>query len=231
MKQDPLVVAVDPVHVDSQHAGRLDQLQPRQQPLHAPDGRVRRARLDPVQRRERLVVVDGDQRIKTFAHRCRQAFGHALRQQRPGLVSGRPDRAAQHRIGRCENVLVAEPGARPELAARRSARAATPRPRGTAPAVLRRRHRKRADAGTRRYAADAPRPSAAGARRRGSSQRRRPAARPRTSGSPRRSPGASVGGTGLADQAGGRETSGSETGTALSERNGVLTEQFKQQGT
>ena len=61
----------------------------------------------------RLVVVDGDQRVKTFAHRCRQALGHALRQQRPGLVSGRPYRAAQHRIGRCENVLVAEPGARP----------------------------------------------------------------------------------------------------------------------
>ena len=61
----------------------------------------------------RLIVVHGDQRIKTFAHRCRQALGHALRQQRPGLVSGRPYRAAQHRIGRCENVLVAEPGARP----------------------------------------------------------------------------------------------------------------------
>ena len=69
--------------------------------------------IHPVQGRVRLVVVDGDQRIKTFAHRCRQALGHALRQQRPGLVSGRPYRAAQHRIGRCENVLVAEPGARP----------------------------------------------------------------------------------------------------------------------
>ena len=72
---------------------------------------ARRERL--VQGRVRLVVVHGDQRIKTFAHRCRQALGHALRQQRPGLVSGRPYRAAQHRIGRCENVLVAEPGARP----------------------------------------------------------------------------------------------------------------------
>ena len=61
----------------------------------------------------RLVIVDGDQRIKTVAHRCRQALGHALRQQRPGLVSGSPYRAAQHRIGRRENVLVAEPGARP----------------------------------------------------------------------------------------------------------------------
>ena len=88
VKQDPLVVAVDPAHVDSQHAGRLDQFQPRQQPLHAPDGRVRRARLDPVQRRVRLVVVDGDQRIKTVAHRCPQALGHALRQQR-ALRAGR----------------------------------------------------------------------------------------------------------------------------------------------
>ena len=61
----------------------------------------------------RLIVVDGDQRIETVAHRCRQALGHAFRQQRPGLVSGSPNRAAQHRIGRCENVLVAEPDARP----------------------------------------------------------------------------------------------------------------------
>ena len=61
----------------------------------------------------RLVVVDGDQCIETVAHRCRQALGHALRQQRPGLVSGSPCRAAQHRIGRRENVLVTEPGARP----------------------------------------------------------------------------------------------------------------------
>ena len=120
---DPLVVAVDPVHVDFQHAGRLDQFQPCQQPLHAPDRRVRRARLDPVQGRVRLVVVHGDQRIKTFAHRRRQALGHALRQQRPGLVSGRPYRAAQRERARR--------GARraPAPAARRSARAATPRPR------------------------------------------------------------------------------------------------------
>ena len=65
----------------------------------------------------RLVVVDGDQRIKTVAHRCRQALGHAFRQQRPGLVSGSAYRAAQHRIGRPENVLVAEPGARARLRA------------------------------------------------------------------------------------------------------------------
>ncbi len=61
----------------------------------------------------RLIVVDGDQRIKTVAHRCRQALGHALGQQRPGLVSGSPYRATQHRIGRRENVLAAEPDARP----------------------------------------------------------------------------------------------------------------------
>ena len=34
-----------------------------------PDRRVRQARRDPVQGRVRLVVVDGDQRINTFAHR------------------------------------------------------------------------------------------------------------------------------------------------------------------
>ena len=45
-----------------------------------------------------------------------------------------------------------------------------------------------------RCAADAPKPSAAGGRRRGSSRRRRPTAGPRTSGSPHRSPGAPVGG-------------------------------------
>ena len=61
----------------------------------------------------RLVVVDGDQRIKTVAHRCRQALGQALRQQRAGLVAGSPYRATQHRVGRGENMLVAEPGARP----------------------------------------------------------------------------------------------------------------------
>ena len=47
---------------------------------------------------------------------------------------------------------------------------------------------------TGRCAADVPRPSAAGGRRRGSSRRRRPTAGRRTSGSPRRSPGAPVGG-------------------------------------
>ena len=61
----------------------------------------------------RLVVVDGDQRIKTVAHRCRQALGQALRQQRAGLVAGSPYRATQHRVGRGENMLVAEPSARP----------------------------------------------------------------------------------------------------------------------
>ena len=54
-------------------------------------------------------------------------------------------------------------------------RAATPRPRGIAPAILRRQHRKRSDAGTRRCVADVRRPCAAGGRRRGSSRRRPPA--------------------------------------------------------
>ena len=35
VEQDPLIVALDPAHVDFQHAGRLDRLQPRQKPLHA----------------------------------------------------------------------------------------------------------------------------------------------------------------------------------------------------
>ena len=53
VEQDPLIVAVDPAHVDFQHPGRLDQFQPRQKPLHATDRRVRRAGLDAVQRRVR----------------------------------------------------------------------------------------------------------------------------------------------------------------------------------
>ena len=61
----------------------------------------------------RLVVVDGDQRIKTFAHRCRQALGHALGQQGAGLLPGSPHRAAQHRVGRREDVFVAKPAPRP----------------------------------------------------------------------------------------------------------------------
>ena len=52
-----------------------------------------------------------------------------------------------------------------------------PRPRGTAPVVLRRRCPTCADAGTHRCAADARRPSAAGGRRRGSSRRRPPSCR------------------------------------------------------
>jgi len=44
VEQDPLVVAVDPVHVDSQHAGRLDQFQPRQQPTEHRPARGRGAR-------------------------------------------------------------------------------------------------------------------------------------------------------------------------------------------
>ena len=153
-----------------------------------PTDGLERAGLDTVQGRVRLVVVDGDQCIKTVAHRCRQALGHALRQQRPGLVSGSPYRAAQtpNRPARER----ARRGARraPAPGARRCAQAVALRLRGTAPAVLRRRYRTCTDAGIHRCAADARRPSAAGGRRRGSS-RRRPAAGPRTSGSPRRSPG------------------------------------------
>ena len=69
---------------------------------------VRQVGLDAVQGRVRL-VVDGDQHIETVADRRRQARDHALRQQRPGS----PYRSAQHRIGRRENMLIAEPGARP----------------------------------------------------------------------------------------------------------------------
>ena len=72
VEQDPLIVAIDRAHVDVQHAGRLDQLQPRQKPLHATDQRARRTGLGAVQRRVRMVVVaDGDKRIKPVAHRCR----------------------------------------------------------------------------------------------------------------------------------------------------------------
>ena len=58
VEQDPLIVAVDPADVDFQHPGRLDHFQPRQKPLHATDRRVRRAGLDVVQRRMRIVVAD-----------------------------------------------------------------------------------------------------------------------------------------------------------------------------
>ena len=112
VEQDPLIVAVDPAHVDFQHPGRLDQFQPRQKPLHATDRRVRRAGLDAVQRRVRIVVADGDQRIEAVAHRRRQTLGHALRQQGADLLSGTPHRAAQRRVGRGEDVFVAKPAPR-----------------------------------------------------------------------------------------------------------------------
>ena len=109
VEQDPLIVPVDPAHVDVQHAGLLDRFQPRQKPFHAPDRRARRAGLDVVQGRVRMVVADGDQRVEAVAHRRRQTLRHALRQQGAGLVAGRPHRTAQHRVGRRENVFVAEP--------------------------------------------------------------------------------------------------------------------------
>ena len=44
--------------------------------------------------------------------RRRQTLRHAVRQQGAGVVSGSPHRAAQHGVGRRENVFVAKPGAR-----------------------------------------------------------------------------------------------------------------------
>ena len=120
VEQDPLIVAVDPAHVDVQHAGRLDRFQPCQKSFHAPDRRARRAGLDAVQGRVRLVVVDGDQRIEAVAHRRRQTLRHALRQQGAGLVPGCPHRTAKHRVGRRENVFVAKPASRPRQQRRRA---------------------------------------------------------------------------------------------------------------
>ena len=190
MEQDPLIVAVDPAHVDFQHAGRLDQFQPRQKPLHATDRRVRRAGLDAVQGRVRLVVVDGNQRIKPVAHRCRQTLRHAVRQQGAGLGVWQPPPRGAARSRPARERVRREARCAPAPAARRCARAVAPRLRGTASAVHRRRHRKRPDAGTRRCAADVRRPSAAGGHKRGSSRRRLPTAGRRTAGSisPSRSP-------------------------------------------
>ena len=119
VEQDPLVVAVDPAHVDVQHVGRLDRFQPRQKPFHAPDRRARRAGLDAVQGRVRL-VANGDQPVEAVAHRRRQTLRHALRQQGACLVPGRPHRTAQHRVGRRENVFVPKPASRPRQQRRRA---------------------------------------------------------------------------------------------------------------
>ena len=120
VEQDPLIVPVDPAHVDVQHAGRLDRVQPRQKPFHATDRRARRAGLDAVQRRMRMVVADGDQLVEAVAHRRRQTLRHALRQQGAGLVPGRPHRTAQHRVGRRENMFIAKPASRPRQQRRRA---------------------------------------------------------------------------------------------------------------
>ena len=48
--------------------------------------------------------------------RCRQGLGHALRQQGAGLLPCRPHRAAQHRVGRREDVFVAKPAPRQQRA-------------------------------------------------------------------------------------------------------------------
>ena len=61
--------------------------------------------------RVRLVVVEGDQRIETVAHRHRQTLRHAIRQLVANFVSGNPHRAAQHGVSRRENVFVAKPSA------------------------------------------------------------------------------------------------------------------------
>ena len=68
----------------------------------------------------RLVVADGDQLVEAVAHRRRQPLRHALRQQGAGLVPGRPHRTAQHRVGRRENVFVADPAPRPRQQGRRA---------------------------------------------------------------------------------------------------------------
>ncbi|MDE0385821.1 MAG: hypothetical protein OXI22_18210 [Defluviicoccus sp.] len=79
-------------------------------PLPVGEDRLRSRSL---QRRVRIVVADGDERIEAVAHRRRQTFGHALRQQGAGLLSGTSHRAAQGRVGRRENVFVAKPAPRP----------------------------------------------------------------------------------------------------------------------
>ena len=106
--------------------------------------------------------------------------------------------AAEQGVGRREDVFVAKPAPRPRQQRTRAIEVAALRPQGTAPAVLRRRCRTCADAGTGRCVADVRRPSADGGRRRGASRRRRSTAGPRTSGSPRRSPGAPAGEIGRA---------------------------------
>ena len=116
VEQDPLIVAGDPAHVDAQHPGHLDHGQPRQQPRHATDRRVRCTRLDARQRRGRLVVAAGDPRREAVAQRRRQTRRQAVCQPCAGVVSGRPPHAAQHRVARRENVLVVQPGARPRQA-------------------------------------------------------------------------------------------------------------------
>ena len=90
VEPDPLIVALDPGHVDFQHAGRLDQFQPRQQPLHATDRRVRRAGLDAVQGRVRLVVVDGDQRIRDGRASAPTGARSCVASAAPGPCFGQP---------------------------------------------------------------------------------------------------------------------------------------------
>ena len=70
VEQKALIVAVDPVDIDLQNAGVLDQLQPGQQLASClPIDALGEARLDAAQRRKRLILGDGQKRIETFPHR------------------------------------------------------------------------------------------------------------------------------------------------------------------
>ena len=66
-----------------------------------------------MQSRERIVLADVEKRIEAIAHHRGEAFGHSLCQERAGFSPSRPDGAAQQRVSRHENALVAKPGARP----------------------------------------------------------------------------------------------------------------------
>ena len=126
---------------------------------------------------------------------ARQALGHAFRQQRPGLVSGSPYRATQHRIGRREHVLVAEPGASTcqqrggPLEPQRLVLAESRQP-FSGGSIESAQTQVLADALL--MLGDRLLPAGVGMDRLGVGPQ---TAGPRTSGSPRRSPGAPVGGT------------------------------------
>ena len=66
-----------------------------------------------MQSRERIVLADVEKRIEAIAHHWGEAYRHLLGQERAGCSSSRPDGAAQQRVSRRENALVAKPSARP----------------------------------------------------------------------------------------------------------------------